>query len=131
VGWARRPAWADSVAAKHAAQSEKIRARHPASDRLIFILRVLPFCSACIVVQSQRWLIRFCFLCGTLRRLGFFGCRRRFWRRRFLFCLFGATAFACVVGDIPAFALELNSGLVNLLFQTTTALATLARRLMR
>src|SRR5438876_8976986 len=52
VGWARRPAWASSVAARDAAQSDKTRARHPASDRLIFTFRVLLFRLACIVVQA-------------------------------------------------------------------------------
>src|SRR5438067_8112889 len=48
VGWARRPAWANNVAVKQAAQSEKIRARQPASDRLVLIFRML----ACMFVQS-------------------------------------------------------------------------------
>src|SRR5437016_3329950 len=52
VGWARRPAWANSVAAKHAAQSENTRARHPASDRIVFTFRGLLFRSACIISSS-------------------------------------------------------------------------------
>src|SRR5437667_11869228 len=52
VGCARRPAWANSVAARDAAQSDKTRARHPASDRLTLIFRMLP----CMLVQSQRLL---------------------------------------------------------------------------
>src|SRR6266567_8413963 len=127
VGWARRPAWANSVPAKHAAHSEKTRARHPASDRLILIFRVLP----CMVAQSQRWLIRFCFLFSSLCWLGFFGCRRQLWRRRFLFRFFGATALARVVGHIPTFAFELDRGPGKLLFQTTPALAAPRGRLVR
>src|SRR5438045_9103973 len=38
----------------------------------------------------------------------FFGCRRRLWRRCFLFRFFGATALARVVGHIPTFAFELE-----------------------
>src|SRR5437588_6820335 len=53
VGWARRPAWANSVAAKHAAQSEKTRARQPASERLTLIFQMLPS----MIVRSQCWLI--------------------------------------------------------------------------
>src|SRR2546430_5893062 len=72
-----------------------------------------------------------CLLCRSLCRLGFFGCRRRLWRRRFLFRFFGAAALARVVGDIPPFTLELNRGFGDLLFQTTTALPTPARRFVR
>src|SRR2546430_12529503 len=50
-----------------------------------------------------------CLLCRSLCRLGFFGCRRRLWRRRFLFRFFGAAALARVVGDIDRKSTRLNS----------------------